>query len=361
MVLEEFIRSHREEILLECRTRANSRNGAGVPPLDLEDGLPLFLEQLGESLRRSSSQAPIDHVVLRKSAVLHGEALFLRGLTIEQVVHDYGDLCQVITSLATQLKVPIAAQDFKSLNLSLDDAIAGAVSEYQRNRERASAHDENERLGIFAHEMRNLLNVAMLTFASIKAGTVAVGGSTGAMHQRTLMRLDALIDRSLAEVRLAAGQHFLERVSVAEIIEEVQISGALFANSKHLSLVVSAVDPSWKVKADRQILAAAIANFLQNAFKFTQPRTTVELRTRVVANRVLIEVEDACGGLPPGATEQLLAPFVQRGNDRSGLGLGLSICVKAMEKIGGEVRILDLPGKGCIFTLDIPADASPLH
>jgi signal transduction histidine kinase len=108
------------------------------------------------------------------------------------------------------------------------------------------------------------------------------------------------------------------------------------------------------VKADRQILAAAIANLLQNAFKFSRPGTTVSLRARCVDSRVLIEIEDECGGLPPGQTEALLQPFVQQGTDRTGLGLGLSICSKAMKAISGDLRIRDLPGKGCIFTIDLP-------
>ncbi|MEO8905793.1 MAG: ATP-binding protein [Polyangiaceae bacterium] len=55
-----------------------------------------------------------------------------------------------------------------------------------------------------------------------------------------------------------------------------------------------------------------------------------------------------------GAAQSLLQPFVQRGEDRSGLGLGLSICAKTMQSMNGDLHVKDLPGKGCIFTLDIP-------
>ena len=117
---------------------------------------------------------------------------------------------------------------------------------------------------------------------------------------------------------------------------------------------MTTIDRAVVVKADRQILAAAVANLLQNAFKFSPPGTTVALRARCAASRVLIEVEDECGGLPPGKTETLLRPFVQRGADRTGLGLGLSICLKAVKAISGDLRIRDLPGKGCVFTIDLP-------
>jgi signal transduction histidine kinase len=79
------------------------------------------------------------------------------------------------------------------------------------------------------------------------------------------------------------------------------------------------------------------------------------LRAVVAGDRVLIEVEDECGGLPPGKLAEMFEPFSQRGSDRSGLGLGLSICEKAAKASGGEVRARDLPLRGCVFTLDLPS------
>jgi hypothetical protein len=69
---------------------------------------------------------------------------------------------------------------------------------------------------------------------------------------------------------------------------------------------------------------------------------------------VLLEVEDECGGLPPGAVTDLFRPFEQRSADRSGLGLGLAIAREGVETNGGEIRARDLPGRGCIFTIDLP-------
>jgi len=53
-------------------------------------------------------------------------------------------------------------------------------------------------------------------------------------------------------------------------------------------------------------------------------------------------------------SEDLFSPFQQRGADRSGIGLGLTICRRAAAANGGELRVRDLPGKGCVFTLDLP-------
>jgi signal transduction histidine kinase len=113
------------------------------------------------------------------------------------------------------------------------------------------------------------------------------------------------------------------------------------------------------IEGDRQVLVAAVSNLLQNAFKFTRRNGNVSLTTRATADRVLFEVEDECGGLPPGKTEDLFRPFEQKGPDRSGVGLGLSICLKAAQANAGEIHVRDLPGKGCVFTLDLPRMPPP--
>ncbi len=358
-MLGEFIATNGPEILVRARARVAERNAPVATDVELSEGLPVFLNQLREALDRASSRQAVDHAEIKKSAILHGNALFRHGLTVAQVVHDYGDLCQVITLLAVEQNASIGASEFKTLNLCLDDAIAGAVTAYELRREGAIADEETERLGVLAHEMRNVLNAAHMSFASIKSGIVAPGGSTSAILERSLMRLQTLVDRSLAEVRLDAGLLNLERIPVRDLIEEVEVGASIVAHTRGLQLVVISVDATVIVEADRQALAAAIANLLQNALKFTLPKSTVTLRASTTTTRVLIEIEDECGGLPPGNAAGLLEPFSQRGRDRTGLGLGLSICVKAVKAIAGELRVHDLPGKGCVFTIDLPKQLPP--
>jgi signal transduction histidine kinase len=97
---------------------------------------------------------------------------------------------------------------------------------------------------------------------------------------------------------------------------------------------------------------------LQNAFKFTQLHTEVSLKVHAAADRILIEVEDHCGGLPPGVAEDLFQPFRQGGEDKSGLGLGLAICRRSIEANKGVLRVRDKPGVGCVFTIDLPRCAA---
>lgn len=273
------------------------------------------------------------------------------------MVHDYGDVCQSITDLALQLNAPISVEDFRILNRCLDDAIASAVTEYGRGNQSildAESAREDERLGFFAHEVRNLVCTASVAFEVLKTGNVGVAGSTASVIQRSLAGLRDLVNRSLAEVRLQHAAQSRTQFGVAEFIAELAPAAALDARARGLSFHVEAGDAEVIVNADRAILAATVSNLLQNAFKFTRPGTTVTLRGCASADRVLIEVEDMCGGLPDDNVSVLFQPFEQRGADRTGLGLGLAISRWGAQANNGRIHARNLPDCGCIFTVELP-------
>ena len=101
-------------------------------------------------------------------------------------------------------------------------------------------------------------------------------------------------------------------------------------------------------------MGAAVANLLDNAFKFTQHGTNVTLAAYARADRVLIDVEDHCGGLGPSVLEAMFRPFTQFAADRGGVGLGLSIARRSVEANRGSLTVQNRPGSGCVFTIDIP-------
>ncbi|HKY22453.1 MAG TPA: HAMP domain-containing sensor histidine kinase [Vicinamibacterales bacterium] len=358
-VLHQFITANREEIIKRCRAKVATRS---VPPpteAEIDYGVPLFLEQLGDALRSGGEVNP----QIARSALLHGHELLLHGFTVSQVVHDYGDICQAITELSVELNSPITADDFRMLNKCLDDAIAGAVTEYGREQNESAREGESargsERLGFLVHELRNLIDISIFAFEVLKTGNVGVSGSTGAVLNRSLLGLRALIGRSLAEVRLTKGMQNRDRFLVSEFITEVAASAILEANVRGNTLVVAPVEPGLTIDADRQVLAAGLSNLLQNAFKFTRPSTTVTLRVGASAERVLIEVQDECGGFPEGIVSDLFKPFEQRSLDRTGLGLGLAFSRWGVEANGGRIHAHNLPENGCVFTVDLPRVVVP--
>jgi len=359
-MLYEFITLNRQEIIRRCRAKVMARS---IPPpseAEINHGVPSFLDQLIDMLRSGGSIVDID-----KSAGEHGHDLLLQGFSISQVVHDYGDVCQTVTDLAVETNAPISTEDFRTLNRCLDEAIASAVTRYERDNQQSHAERatdrDNERLGFLVHELRNLVNTAVVAFEVLKSGNVGVGGSTGAVLDRSLLGLRNLIARTIEEVRLSKTVKSRKRISVSEFIEEIGAASALEAAARGLTLVVSPVQASLAVDVDRQVLAAVVGNLVQNAFKFTRAHSTVTLRVHASADRVLIEVQDECGGLPgEGEDKELVPSFEQRGADRTGLGIGLTFSRWGAEANGGRLYARNLLGKGCIFTVDLPRSPVPL-
>lgn len=165
--------------------------------------------------------------------------------------------------------------------------------------------------------------------------------------------------RSLAEVRLTQGIQNREQFPVAGFIDEIASSSTLDANARGVRLIVAPVEDGVAIAADRQVLAAVVGNLLQNAFKFTRPRTSVTLRVGASAERVLIEVQDECGGLPSRDASELFRPFEQRSADRTGMGLGLAFSRWGAEANDGRIYTRNLPGRGCVFTVDLPRQSAP--
>ncbi|HWL93406.1 MAG TPA: HAMP domain-containing sensor histidine kinase [Phycisphaerae bacterium] len=374
-MMHEFLTENRGELIERCRMKVAKRPVPKAAKEELEHGITLFLDQIiktlkaeeasepGESHRMSGPSGGAEAVLseMGASAKEHGRELLQHGFTIDQVVHDYGDLCQAITDLAVELNAPIANDEFRTLNRCLDNAIAVAATEFNVQRDNMFADKDardNERLGFFAHELRNQLNSATLALSAIKSGSVGLTGATGSVLDRSLVALRRLIDRSLSEARMSAGIPMQHRLfSLADFIAEVQLAAALEAQVSKCVFTVSYVDSKLALDADRELLLAAVANLLQNAFKFTHPLSEVLLKVYAMGDRIRIEVEDKCGGLPPGDAERMFLPFTQGGADSSGLGLGLSISRRSVEANGGTLTVRDIEAQGCIFTMDLPRHA----
>jgi signal transduction histidine kinase len=354
MMLHEFIALNRDAIISDTRESVRKRPWPSVAVGELEHGVPVFLTQLSETLRLEATPAPFPGDAIGATAARHGATLMRVGCTVSQVVHDYADICQAITALAVAQHAPITVEEFHTLNRCLDTAIAEAVTEHARITAQTRSTEELERLGDAAHELRDSLNTALLSFHTLKRGAVAINGATGAVLGRSLMSLREVIDRTLADVRLAAGKQRRARLPVVAFIDEIAATGILHSEYRHIQFTVEPVDPALSVDADPQLLTSAVMNLLHNAFKNTPPGGRVMLRARAEGRRLFIEIEDECGGIPQSKGDLFRAFGERRGSDRSGLGLGLSIARRAVRAHGGEILVRNMPGKGCVFIIEVP-------
>ena len=352
-MLHEFVAVNREAIILRTRNRLSQ----ALPPSsrgELDTGVPAFLTQLSEILRCEATATPFAADAIGSTAARHGAELETRGLSLSQVVHGYGDICQAITELAIEQQAPITTVEFHTLNRCLDIAIAEAVTEHARLTAVTISSEETERLGLAVHELRDALNTALLAFDALKRGSVGIGGSTGAVLGRSLARLGQVVENILAEVRVEMGKHRREPTRVQAFLESVADAARLHAKDRAIRFTAEPVDPELTIDADSPLLMSAVMNLLQNALKHTRPGGRVVLRARRGDTHVLIEVEDECGGIPESASDPVRPSPERRGLDRTGLGLGLSIARKAVKAHGGDIRIRNIPGTGCVFVVEIP-------
>jgi len=213
-MLHEFLSSNRDELIRRCRLKVSRRDTPPVTVTELEHGVPLVLEQLVWALRCEEESPGLDRdrtfghprrtpaaVETSRTAALHGRQLLEQGYTVEQVVHDYGDICQAITELATERNASVSVDEFHTFNRLLDNAIADAVASYGRHRDdiisARGEHDQQEWRRTLGDEQRTLLGTAVKAFNALKVGNIGLRGATGALLEDSLSKLRALIDKSL--------------------------------------------------------------------------------------------------------------------------------------------------------------------
>jgi hypothetical protein len=204
VTLDMFLRDNRTQLIERTRAKVVGRSSGPPDAAELEYGVPLFLSQLAAALedqgmggtQESTRVSHAAHPAIGESAALHGLELLKFGFTIEQVVHDYGDLCQAVTELAEEHGVTLSIAEFHTLNRCLDNAIAGAVSAWSHERDRARADKADRAADAFTRNLIKLLDQAKATFDVIREGTVAAGGATGSLLHRALIEMRALIDKT---------------------------------------------------------------------------------------------------------------------------------------------------------------------
>jgi hypothetical protein len=207
-MLHEFLTTNRQQIIDLCRDKVDKRFEPTESAAALNHGVPLFLEQLVETLKeeqgthlRSADSEPTPAPTkIGRAAAIHGAEMLRRGFRVDQVVHDYGDVCQCVTLLAVEQNTVISTDEFRTLNRCLDNAIADAVSSFGEARQTSvdrQAETWQQRLDAYGIEHRRLVDIAVQSFTAIKTGNIGTSGATGTLLDHALEELRALADRDL--------------------------------------------------------------------------------------------------------------------------------------------------------------------
>ena len=331
------------------------RNQLDTGVISLYDRLIDAVTELNPLDSRASQHHSIASSIVSNSSRRHAQEAHRQGQTISQLVRSYGDLSQIIIEHSEDIGETIGSTEFSRFNLCMDEAIAQAVTEFQSITVISVEKSERMKLGVLVHELRNSLASAMLSHQLILRDAVGSKGATSQIMTNSLNRMRDLIDRSVAEARMERSEDLAPTIfSLFDILNEIEMSLLAESIAKGVT-IVSEIDTTISMKADRHIIVSAITNLLQNAIKYTARNRCVIIRAFIFKGDAVIEIEDRCGGLDETKIPLLFDPYVQANTDRSGIGLGLSIVQKACALTGCNADVRNLPGEGCVFSIKIPA------
>jgi hypothetical protein len=202
-MLYDLVSFNHDRLASHARQGFPAASRVSGPSAEPEVGIPLFLTQLSEALRLGTIGHPFSASAIDASAARYGRDLLAGGWTLSEVVQDYGDVGDAITQLAIEQRASISPGELHTLSRCLDTAIAGAVTEYARLKEEATSRRDLDRRVRIAHDLRNVVQTAMLSFQVLKGDPAAASGPTGALLGRSLAKIRDLVDGIAAEERPA--------------------------------------------------------------------------------------------------------------------------------------------------------------
>ncbi|HET7541967.1 MAG TPA: HAMP domain-containing sensor histidine kinase [Polyangiaceae bacterium] len=351
MRLDEFLSAEREQLLALCAAKLQERS-PDHSSSELLGELPAFVDEITAAIRQRNSRSPENGVLAMGAgpAAELGRQRQAMGFDVALTVLSIGVVSDSIGALGAKAGLSFEASDYQIFNQCLDDAMATALTEYWKL-DRAPTGQDSVQLAFLAHELRNSLSSVQMAWRFLVQGHAGLHSRTAQVLERNLQRSIDMIAEALSGAQPSSRPPLsLAPVNLAQMLLNIR-AGAV--PERNISISVSA-DPALKIEADETLLASAVNNLLQNALKFTHDSGQVQVRATRADDSVVIEVEDECGGLPAGDPEKLFEIFV-RGSDPRSTGLGLPIARKAVRAHKGEITVQDLPGKGCVFSIRLPA------
>lgn len=346
----EVLELRRPEIIARFVARAREVGAASsLADEEIVDQLREYLDEL--AARAGAEPLPAGSPT---AAAIHGEHRFLHGYDLVALIREYGALGEVLWEvLVDEERVPL--DQVRGILAMLHEAIAESSARYVKLRDAELRQQTSRHVAFLAHELRNPISSALMAAMMLGTRVDSRSARTCDAIVRGIRKASQLIDDALVTVRLRElGRMSCQPLDLAQLARAIAEESAGEAEAKRIRIVVRG---EATIEADPKALRSALSNLVRNAVKFSHADGEVDVRVRTAEGRAVIEVEDECGGLPDGAEMKLFDPYVQAGADRSGFGLGLAIAKQAAEAHEGQLRVHDLPGKGCVFVLDLPARA----
>ncbi|MFN0196601.1 MAG: ATP-binding protein [Planctomycetaceae bacterium] len=226
---------------------------------------------------------------------------------------------------------------------------------------------KDEFLAMLGHELRNPLapinNAVQLLGLQENEGKVQQQART--IIERQVGQLTRLVDDLLEVSRITTGRIHLqnERIGLNGIVERaVETTRPLMDQHRHELTVSLSLQPIW-LYADAARLEQVMVNLLTNSAKYTPDGGRISLTVQQEGDEAVIRVRDTGVGISPELLPHVFDLFTQseRSLDRSqgGLGIGLCLVKRLVEKHGGKVEVNSTVGQGSEFVVRLPVMTTP--
>lgn len=275
---------------------------AMMQPVELVDHIPAFLEEIVSALREDAGLSTGGPCPEKSStAAGHGEQRLRLGFSLDAVVREYGALRDAIITTAREADAQITFRELKVLSDAIISGIAHAVTEYTQQRDAELLRQANEHFAFIAHELRNPLSSATMALYLLKEkGLIASDDRSLRALERGLKSTSELVEQTLKMARGASGIELRRQATTLKaLFDEAEIGAVSEAEAKGVELRLM-IEHDELIDVDRRLVCSALGNLLRNGVKFSRAGGVVEMRAAIANRRVTIEVEDSCGGLPPG-------------------------------------------------------------
>ena len=310
----------------------------------LERATDLGTEGVGRPLAELSKRDGLSAAAPLATSSHGAVAFLLAGGSRDPVGRVRPRTLAALESAARRLALPVAAA-LATRRLGRLDA------EVQRLDRLATLGDLTVEI---VHEIRNPL-VSLKTFVDLlpeRADDPEFRQSFFELAREELRRVERLLDLVLEQARPAA-EPSREESDPASAIRSVERLVTRRAAQSEIGIELKLPEGLPPVAIGEDSVRQVILNLLLNAVEASPPRGRIRIGAWMTAGSVVVEVEDEGAGVPAGLQDRIFEPFVTTRRGGSG-GLGLAISRRIVVEAGGNLTLLDAPGGGSLFRVELP-------
>jgi signal transduction histidine kinase len=355
-IISQFLHVHRAAVATRwyAKVRESLPQGGDLTAIQTMDSMGIFLEEMIRSLRQDGRVATGNDVAREHGRQRHG-----LGTGLPELVKEYGLCSESMVEIAHELGETLSADSQVALSRFLFLATAEAVDEYVMRAAERQRQSGVDHLALIAQELTGPLSVVQL---SLDVPRERLSDEATATLHLGLSRANQLLQRepgAAPEIVAPVPELQIQPLPLHVIVKEAMQHASAQASQRGVTLK-SEIDPSQTVAGDRSLLLSALSQLILNAAKCTKLGSVVTTRAKVAEGRLVVEVQDQCGGLDSQRIAVVFSAFRAQSSSSTApqRSVGLAVTAEAIEALSGTLNVANDVGVGCRFVLDLPLHRS---